>query len=209
MFSLQQLIGKDERFFHLMEGSAEEARASVQSLIKLLTHPDKHQSLEVFAEIRRKEKRLSQELSEHLCKTFVTPLEREDIEALSSALYRIPKNVEKLGERFLLAPQHIAGWDIAKQLSMLDQAAETVVLLVKELRQGVNLQKVKKQNDQLQHIEGEADKLMVQSLEELYKGDHSSIRVIILKDLYELLEKIFDRCRDVGNLVFHIVLKHS
>jgi uncharacterized protein len=208
MFSLQQFLGKDQKFFHLMEGSAEEARASIECLVDLVKHPNQ-ESLEAFAAIRRKDKRITQELSEHLTKTFVTPLEREDIEALSIALYKIPKTAEKFGERFLLAPKHIAGWDISKQLGMLQKAADTVVLLVKELRLGVDLQKVKNQNDQLQQIEGEADKLMVEALDGLYTGDHSSIRVVILKDLYELLEKVFDRCRDVGNVVFHIVLKHS
>jgi uncharacterized protein Yka (UPF0111/DUF47 family) len=209
MFSLQKVLGKDDKFFELMEGSADEARASIRSLIQLVKHPDPDQSLSAFAEIRRKDKRITQELSEHLCKTFVTPLEREDIEALSNALYKIPKTAEKFGERYLLAPQHIKGWNIARQMVMLDKAAETVVLLVKELRQGVHIERVKKLNDQLQHIEGDADKLMVESLQELYNGDHSSLRVVILKDLYELLEKIFDRCRDVGNVVFQIVLKHS
>ncbi len=192
-----------------MEGSAEEARASIQCLIRLMKHPEKGISLDPFAEIRRKDKRLTQELSEHLCKTFVTPLEREDIEALSHALYKIPKTTEKFGERYLLAPQHLKGWDISKQMGMLEKAADIVMLLVQELRRGVNLEKVKKQNDQLQHIEGEADKLMVVSLQELYNGDHNPLRVVIVKDLYELLEKIFDRCRDVGNVVFQIVLKHS
>ena len=209
MFSLQKVLGNDDKFFNLMEGSAEEARASIKSLVKLLAHPGKTQSLDAFAEIRRKDKRITQELSEHLCKTFVTPLEREDIEGLSNALYKIPKTAEKFGERYMLAPQHVVGWDLTKQMVMLEKAADTVVLLVKELSQGVDLEKVKKQNDQLQHIEGEADKLMVQSLQELYRGDHSALRVVILKDLYELLERIFDRCRDVGNVVFQIVLKHS
>jgi uncharacterized protein Yka (UPF0111/DUF47 family) len=177
--------------------------------VRLVAHPEKGQSLDPFAEIRRKDKRITQELSEHLCKTFVTPLEREDIEELSVSLYKIPKTVEKFGERYLLAPQHMKGWDISKELAMLEKAGETLVLLVKELRAGVNLEKVKKQNDQLQHLEGEADKLMLKSLSELYNGDHSSLRIVILKDLYEILEKIFDRCRDVGNVVFRIVLKHS
>jgi len=209
MFSLQKILGKDDKFFELMEGSAEEARASIRSMVQLVKHPEKGQSLDAVAEIRRKDKRITQELSEHLCKTFVTPLEREDIEALSNALYKIPKTAEKFGERFLLAPQHLKGWNVSKQMAMLEKAADTVVLLVKELRHGVDLEKVKKQNDQLQHIEGEADKLMVESLQELYNGDYASLRVVILKDLYELLEKIFDRCRDAGNVVFQIVLKHS
>jgi len=209
MFSLQKVLGKDDRFFELMEGSAEEARASVRFLVQLVKQPERFKSLDPFAEIRPKDKRLSQELSEHLCKTFITPLEREDIEALANALYKIPKSVEKFGERFLLAPQHIQGWNISEQMGMLEKAADTVVLLVHELRRGVDLEKVGQQKDHLQRIESEADRLMVESLQQLYQGDYSSLRIVILKDLYELLERIFDRCRDLGNVVFQIVLKHS
>ena len=206
---MQKLLGKDDRFFELMEGSAEEARASIKCLVTLVRHPEKKEALEAFAEIRRKDKRITQELTEHLCKTFVTPLEREDIEALSHALYRIPKVAEKFAERLTIAPHHVRDINLDKHLAMLEQAADTVVLMVKELRAGVNIEKVRSQNESLQRIEGEADKLMVQSLNELYNGDHSALRVVILKDLYELLEKVFDRCRDVGNVVFQIVLKHS
>src|SRR5438034_4500311 len=129
MFSLQKVLGNDDKFFKLMEGSAEESRASIQCLVQLVKHPEKGQSLDPFAVIRRKDKRITQELSEHLCKTFVTPLEREDIEALSSALYKIPKTAEKFGERCLLAPQHLKGWDVSKQLALLEKAADIVLLL--------------------------------------------------------------------------------
>ncbi len=209
MFSLQRLLSKDDKFFRLMEGSAEEARAAIESLTAMLNAPEANHSLESFVNARRKEKRLSQELTEHLCKTFVTPLEREDIEALSSALYKIPKNSEKFGERYLLSGKFTKGVDLSQHVKLLYQAAEVVVLMVKELRKGVNLETVKLQNDRLQTIEGEADKLMLDSLQELYTGEHEGKKVIVMKDLLELLEKVFDRCRDVGNIVFHIVLKHS
>ena len=132
-----------------------------------------------------------------------------DIQALANALYKIPKTVEKFGEHFVISAGHAEGLPLARQMKMLQRAGETVVALVKELRKGVNLERVKAQNDELQQIEGEADKLMVEVLRDLYNGDHSALRVIVLKDLYELLEKVFDRCRDAGNIVFHIVLKHS
>ncbi len=209
MFSLQRLLGKDDKFFTLMEGSAEEARASVRSLSELLKTKEEKRCLDGFVESRRKDKRITRELTEHLLKTFITPLEREDIEALSDALYKIPKTVEKFGERFLVAGPHVRDLDLANQVGMLEKATDTVVLMVKELRKGVNLEKVKAQNDELQQIEGNADKLMVELLRDLYNGDHGAIRVIILKDLFELLEKVFDRCRDAGNIVFQIVLKHS
>jgi uncharacterized protein Yka (UPF0111/DUF47 family) len=44
---------------------------------------------------------------------------------------------------------------------------------------------------------------------DLFNGQHEPIQVVVLKDLYELLEKIIDRCRDAGNVISHIVLKNS
>jgi uncharacterized protein Yka (UPF0111/DUF47 family) len=209
MFSLQKLLGKDDKFFTLMEGSAEESRASIHSLIEIVKKPEDKRTMEGFIAARREDKRITKELTEHLCKTFVTPLEREDIEALSHALYKIPKVAEKFAERVMIAPHHMRGLQLEKHLAMLEQAADTVVLMVKELRKGVNIETVQKQNDKLQNIEGEADGLMLETLRDLYNGDHSVIKVVVLKDLFEILEKVFDRCRDVGNIVFQIVLKHS
>ncbi len=209
MFSLQKLMGKDDKFFRLLEASAEEAHASVQSLAQLLKTREEKRSLDAFIQARRKDKLITQELTEHLLKTFVTPLEREDIEALSHALYKIPKTVEKFCERLLAGGEVVRDVDFSKHISMLEQATATVVATVKELRHGVNLERVKGENDQLQKIEGEGDKLMLETLRLLYNGNHNTLKVIILKDLYELLEKVFDRCRDVGNIVFCIVLKHS
>jgi hypothetical protein len=214
MFSLQRLLSKDDKFFSLMDGCAEEARSAIRNLVDLLrTAEGEHAAdvfmMDLFIEARRQEKRLTQELTEHLCRTFVTPLEREDIEALSNALYKIPKTAEKFGERYMLAGRQTRGVDLTRHAELLRQAAEVVVIMVRDLRKGVNLETVKQQNDQLQQIEAEADKLMLDSLRELYSGKHAGLLVVVMKDLLELLEKVYDRCRDVGNIVFHIVLKHS
>jgi uncharacterized protein len=50
---------------------------------------------------------------------------------------------------------------------------------------------------------------MLDELRDLYSGKYDPITAIALKDLHELLEKMFDRCRDAGNVVSHVVLKHS
>ena len=84
-----------------------------------------------------------------------------------------------------------------------------MVNLVKSLRAGINLEEVKKWNDRLQQVEGEADKAIMELYRDLFSGRHDPLKVIVLKDLYELLEKIIDRCRDVGNVISQIVLKNS
>ena len=94
-------------------------------------------------------------------------------------------------------------------MKLLEQATDAVVTMVKLLRGGADLQKVKEINDRLHYFEGEADKLMLELLRELYHGKPDAVRAIIQRDLYEILEKVIDRCRDVGNIVFQIVLKNS
>lgn len=192
-----------------MEGCAEEAHVSIQSLLQLLQSPSDQRTLDAFAEARRKEKNLTVELTEQLCRTFVTPLEREDIEELSHALYKIPKVAEKFAERYLISGPAAQRLDFSRHLQLLDQASQAIVLMVKELRGGVELQLVKAQNLKLQRIEGDGDKLMLESLRQLYESTRDPFDVMLMKDLLEMLEKVLDRCRDVGNIVFHIILKHS
>jgi hypothetical protein len=108
-----------------------------------------------------------------------------------------------------VAPQYVRGIDFSKQISLLERATEIVLDLVKSLRGGMNLEKVKELNDRLQFLEGEADKHMLSLYRDLFNGQHEPIQVVVLKDLYELLEKIIDRCRDAGNVISHIVLKNS
>src|ERR1700691_2076915 len=131
MFSLQKLLGKGDLFFTLLEASAEEARASVQALVKLTKHPDQTSLLYDFIQSRRKEKQIHARITETVYTTFVTALEREDIESLSHALYRIPKTVEKFGERLLMAPEVVRGVDFSKQINLLEQATDTILVMVK------------------------------------------------------------------------------
>ncbi|MEK7674983.1 MAG: DUF47 family protein [Verrucomicrobiota bacterium] len=209
MFSLQRLFGKEDKFFDLLEASAQEARTSVQALIRFSQVPDQPGSLEAFIQSRRKGKQITAEISEALCTTFVTALEREDIEALSNSLYKIPKTAEKVGERMLLCPQHLRGVDLSRHVEMLEQATDAILAMIKDLRKGSNLERMKAQNDRLQHIEGEADKHILELYKDLYSGRHDPLKVIFLKDLFELLEKVIDRCRDAGNVINQIVLKNS
>jgi uncharacterized protein Yka (UPF0111/DUF47 family) len=208
MFSIQKFFGREDKFFDLLEASAEEARASVQALVRLIQTGGSAQ-LDPFVESRRKDKRIKEQISEELVRTFVTMLEREDIEALSNALYKVPKTVEKFAEHYIMAGPHVKGVDFSRQIHLLEQATDTIVAMVKKLRHVSDLEEIKDLNSKLQSVEGQADKLMLDLLRDLFSGGHDTLKVIALKDLYELLERVVDRCRDAGNVVSHIVLKNS
>ena len=209
MISLQKLFGKSDIFYTLLEQSAEEAKHSVAALKTLFTQPPAQQGLDEFKLSRRKDKKITEEINEALCRTFVTELEREDIEALSTVLYKIPKTIEKIAERFIICGGKISGSDFSRQMSMMETATFTVTEMVKQLREKMHLETMKDLNAKLQQIEGDADKLMLDLLRDVYSGAHDAIKVIMLRDVYDLMEKVIDRCRDAGNVLSLIVLKYS
>ncbi len=209
MFSLQTIFGKGDKFYGLLEASAESARLSAKALVEQLSTPASQQSLEKFKQARRREKDLFAQISEELVNTFVTVLDREDIEALNGALYKIPKVVEKFAERYTLAMARIGDVDFTSRAAMLEQACEVLERMVGQLRNGMDLDNIKKLNDQLQTIEGEADRQILELYKEIYVDESDPIRYLVKKDLFEILEKAIDRCRDAGNVIYHIVLKNS
>jgi hypothetical protein len=213
MLSLRKLLGKDDKFFDLLEAGADEAKTSVElfakALNKIAAGSSSGVSLDEFIQARRKEKRIRQITTEALSKTFVTPLEREDIEALSFALYRIPKQVEKIVERLSIYPGQVPPTAFERQASLMLQAAEAVVFMVKQLRGGTNIERIREANDRLQYAEGEADKVMLSLLKELYHGPYEAKELVVLQELYELVEQGVDRCRNAGNIVVQIVMKNS
>ncbi len=208
MISIQRLFGKEDQFFNLLVASAVEARQSIVTLTVILRH-EKSPSLGEFAEVRKKDKAIKQEISDLLVKTFVTALEREDIEELSTMLYKIPKTAEKFAERYLISEDRIGVIDFTQHAAMLDEATGIVVEMVQTLRKGMDIVRIKELNDRMQTIEGNADKLMLDCLRDLYSGKYDPLLVVIVSNLYDLLEKVFDRCRDVGNVVKQIAYKNS
>src|SRR5213082_3466732 len=212
MFSIRKFFGHDEKFFDLLEASAQQADSSVHHLVALLTkleHNESPESLEEFVSSRRKDKQITQELTEQLCKTFITPFEREDIQTLAASLYKIPKTVEKIGERILICPDDLRGHGFQKQVELLDQADETVLSMVKQLRKGIDAQTAREMNAKLQSIEGDADQLELDRIRDLFQGKYEPKQIIFLHDLYGLLEKVIDRCRDAGNIILQVALKYS
>jgi hypothetical protein len=210
---LKKIFGKEDKFFDLLEAGAQEAKTSVNLLTAYLqalsTSSSTAASLDQFVQSRRKEKRIRHQMTEELSKTFVTPLEREDIEALSFALYRIPKAVEKIVERISIYPGRVPVSAFQRQAELLTISAEAVVFMVKELRGGTHIEEIREANDRLQYAEGEADKVMLTLLKELYHGSYDAKELVILQELYEMVEQAVDRCRNAGNIVVQIVLKHS
>jgi uncharacterized protein Yka (UPF0111/DUF47 family) len=208
MISFQRLLGREDEFFELLEASAQEGVRAVAALKRILHQGDAVSLLAEFAAVRRKDKELTNSLEEMLITTFVTPLEREDIEALGEALYKIPKTIEKFAQRYVVAAPQVRGTSFDSQLVRIEQAIPIVLKMVQALREG-DLADIKALQNRLQTLEAEADDVMLEFLANLYQPDFPSLKAVILKELTSLLEKTIDRCRDAGNVISHVLLKNS
>lgn len=209
MISFQRLLGREGEFFGLLEASAEQGAIAVDALKSITafgrTAPP---SLDDFAAARRKDKEITARLEEMLIHTFVTPIEREDIEALADRLYKIPKVVEKFAERYLLVWDQVRDVELTSQVVLLEQAMDLVREMVKALR-AADFALIKASQKRLQALENRADEVLLEKIGRLYEPGFPALKAVILRDLFDLIEKAIDRCRDVGNVVSHILLKNS
>lgn len=208
MFSLQTMFGKGEKFFDLLHDSARQSSESARAL-QAIVNGEQPGALEEFDAAHQREKALASEISEGLINNFVTVLDREDIEALNSALYKIPKTIQKFAERYLFVSDRLGKLDFRQRAELLVRATQVVEEMVSELKGGMRIARVKPLQERLQAIEAEADRLLLEPYNALYVESSDPLRVLLAKDLYELLEKAIDKCRDAGNVVYTIVLKNT
>lgn len=209
MISFQRLLGREDEFCDLLEASAQEASHAVAALKRMLSNRGQAVVLHEFAAARSKEKAITEEIGEKLITTFVTPMEREDIESLAEALYKIPKTVEKFAERYRIVSDKLADVDFTRQTELMEQAVDLVVQMVQVLRNGRNLGGIKALQNQIQAVESKADDVLLEFEQKFYEPGFPALKAIILKDLFALNEKVVDRCRDAGNVISHVVLKNS
>lgn len=208
MFSLQTIFGSGQQFFSLLDESAAAAHESAKALHTMMKATDRQPALDAFKLARTRERAASDKIGKALVDSFITPIEREDIEALGSALYKIPKQIEKFADRYSLALQHLEGIDFAPRAAMLEQASAVVVEMVRELRR-LDIDRMTALNEKLRAIENEADRLMLELYRDIYSGKLDSLQMFLLKEFFEILEKAIDRCREAGVVAYQIVLKNS
>jgi uncharacterized protein len=209
MFSFQKLFRSDDALFFLLESSAEEANKSIQALNSILSNPLQPVTLAEFHRRKEADKELTNQINQAVIDDSSMDFDREDIEMLSGVLYKIPKTVEKIVERFIVCHQMLSDANFSRHIAILDVVGRQVVAMVKQLRSRSTVEGIREMNDVLQRAEGDADRLILEMLSNLYSGKYEPTKVLVRKDIYELLEKVVDRCRDAGNAVSHIVIKYS
>ena len=196
-------------FFELFADSASNLRTGAEQLRDLIGD---YTSVELKA--RRIQERehdgdeITHTIIRRLNTTFVTPIDREDIYALASALDDVMDLVEEAADLFVLHAIETPLPEMKAQADVLVLAAEqteqAVLSLAKMDRGGLEPYWV-----EINRLENEGDKLYRRSVADLFSGDHRAMDVLKWKEVIETLEEALDGLENAANIIESIVLKHA
>jgi predicted phosphate transport protein (TIGR00153 family) len=202
-----KFLPKEERFYDDFVALAEEIRRGASILEEMLA-PEQPlwDKADEIKEVEHKCDFLTHEIIQRLHRTFVTPLDREDIHALARSLDDVMDAID--ASATIVRLYHIAEVRAdARELARIIMAsAEQVVKAIKALeqRKGVAEPAV-----EINRLENEADRAHQAALRRLFEEERDPIIIIKWKEILDFLEDATDRCEDVANVLEGVVVKHA
>lgn len=209
---IQRLLPRDEKFFTMLEESTSNLLIGSDLLKRLASSKNATQQSKLVEEIKEIEHRgdtITHRIFSELNATFVTPLDREDIHQLASALDDILDHIDGSAQRLVL-------YSIKKFPPEMVRLCDVLHLSIGELQRGITLMRNLDDTDRLQEVfqrvnqyENDADTIFDQAVADLFKKEKNPIQIIKLKEVYVGLETATDKCEDVANVLEGIVIKYA
>lgn len=204
------LMPQSQKFFDLFEEDAANVVAGAKYLKEMLDNFDNAPRLVKKLESYEHEgDRITHELFAELNKTFVTPLDREDIHTLAAAMDTIMDRIEAAGETMVLYDVD-APTEKAKLLAdIIVDSAEQIHQAISLLRTRRNVKGILAHCVEINRLENEADEVRRAVLAELFRQEKDVFKLIKWKEIYEMLEQTTDECEDVADVLQAIVMKNG
>lgn len=204
------LIPREDSFFDLLEAAAKNALLASRLLRDLVEdYRDLPGRLTKLKEIEHAGDRLTHQLLEKLNKTFVTPLDREDIHALAMALDDIVDGIELVADRLSLYQIDRPTDLMISMVRLLERCCEQIDQAIPRLRPAKRLDGILHHAIEINRLENEADKLNRTAIASLFDNPQDVLAVIKWKEVYDTLETAIDRTEDVADFLHGIVIKNA
>ncbi|MEW6444144.1 MAG: DUF47 family protein [bacterium] len=144
-----------------------------------------------------------------LHRTFITPLDRDEILGIISKMDDVMDSIERAAKRLVLFEVRSMPEKLKGMSQVLLRAQEQVVAAVKLLRKPKSVTELREIIKEIHRLENEGDGLNHAGLSELFRENaNDPLNVIKLKEIYESVEQAIDQCEDIANIVERIVLEH-
>jgi len=196
-------------FYDMFEESANNCNAIATLFNHALINGVTEELLIKAKTLKHRGSSLERETIRKLNSTFVTPIDREDIQTLATMLNRITK---KIGQAFM----NVNVYGITSITDEMLQQSKTIINATEELMKIVGLMKtisktkeITESREAMKEIETFGDNILYRAMEKLFSGEFKAIEVIKLRDIYKELESALDKCFNVADEILTIALKNN
>lgn len=206
------LIPKEEKFFEMLTEQSQNVLEGAKELKNFVDNypgferSERKSRAQAVKKIEHKGDEIAHGIINKLNKSFITPIDKEDIHQMTVLLDDIIDLINAVALRLvLLGIERIDNY-INKLVDIILQAVTEINKSIAELKK---LKHLKEHYVKIHSLENEADDVYHEALSELFHFYKNSIDIIKYKEIYELLEKITDRCEDTSHVIEAIVVKHA
>ncbi len=201
-----RLTPQKREFFDLFTSASANARDIARALVELLeTWPEGRERLRDIRELEREGDRLTHEVVHLLNRTFVTPLDRDDMYRLASAIDDVCDHVDE-------AADNIDAYEVREVPDKARQQAEVIHRAATRLHEAVELLEGFKDSQRqlvaLRELEDEGDRLEREAIADLFRSNAAPLTIIRWKDIHEQLEEAVDACENAADVLEAILVKN-
>jgi len=203
------ILPQDKHFFNMLENESQNVLDGSTAFLDLLKNYENiKEKQQKIKDIEHQGDDFVHEIFEELNKTFITPIDHEDISKLASAFDDVLDYIDGTATRLVL-------YDIQKPEENMIKLAEVLLKQATELKEALsglrnikNPKEIEKRCIEVNRLENIADDLYKNSVADLFKRK-DAIEIMKLKEVYERLEFATDKCEDAANVISDIVVKNS
>ena len=205
-----RLFPREENFFEYFEELADKISEGGQLFMEMTQKKDYSEPIVTkLKQIEHEADGITHKTYERMHKTFLTPIDREDIYALVNKMDSIMDVIEATAVRIHLYKVKKPSNEIIIQARILNEAIKKVKSIVHALRNMKNSEMILSGCVEINTLENEGDVALRTIMADLFAQEKDAIELVKWKDIYQLLEEAIDVCEDVSNIVEGIVLKHA
>jgi len=205
-----RLFPKEENFFNYFEELANKIEEGGQFFLEMTKNRDySAEKVSRLKELEHEADGITHKTYERMHKTFLTPIDREDIYALVNKMDSIMDVIEATAIRIHMYKVKKPDYEIIKQAEILFQAIKKIKDIVHGLRDMKNSKMILDGCVEINTLENAGDVVLRTIITELFIKEQDAIELIKWKEIFERIEEAIDVCEDVSNIVEGIVLKHA
>ncbi len=200
---------EDKMFFTFFQDSAETCQHSAKLYNEVLETKLTDEQKECALKLRKKGKLSYKLVLKQLNKSFITPIEREDIQYIAVQLNKINKKIVKACLN--LEVYHLTDYtpEMKEQALTLVDATKQLGEIIKKFKKVSDVDDITKSNIAMKELETHGDEIHHKAMSELFSGKFDALDVIKLRDMYKEIENALDACFNVSDTILNVVLKQS